>query len=189
MLGEFSTGGGPSDIVFSAGGKLAWISNEGAGTVSLIDGESRHKIRDIPVGRAPQGMAMTHAGDRLLVTNSASNSVSLVDTRSFQELSQIPVCDEPVGVVTSLHTGVELAYVACSASGSVDVIDVDQLKGIQRIAVGKNPFGIAVHPNGGRVYVCVGGSNRLVVLEAGRPSRVLRYIKLDGSPLQVRMLF
>lgn len=185
VLGEFSTGGGPSDIVFSAGGKLAWISNGGAGTVSLIDGESHHKIRNIPVGRAPQGMAMTHAGDRLLVTNSASNSVSLVDTRSFRELSQIPVCDEPVDVVTSLHTGVELAYVACSASGSVDVIDVDQLKEIQRIAVGKTPFGIAVHPNGGRVYVCVGGSNRLVVLEAGRPSRVLRYIKLDGSPLQV----
>jgi YVTN family beta-propeller protein len=185
VVGEFSTGSAPSDIVFSAGDKLAWVSNEGSGTVSLIDGESRNKIRDVPVGRAPRGMAMTHAGDRLVVTNSASDSVSIVDTRSFRELAQIPVCDEPVDVGMSRHGGVELAYVACSASGSVDVIDVDRFEEIQRIAVGKKPFGIAVHPNGDRVYVCVSGFNRLVVIEAGRPSRVLRHIKLDGSPLQV----
>jgi len=90
-----------------------------------------------------------------------------------------------VDVVTSRYAGAELAYVACSAGGAVDVINVDRLEKIQRIAVGQSPFGIAVHPNGDRVYVCVGGSNRLVVLEAGRPSRVLRYIKLDGDPMQL----
>lgn len=185
VLGEFSTGGRPSDIVFSARGKLAWISNEDAGTVSLVDADLRHKIRDVPVGRAPQGMAITHADDRLLVTNSHSNTISVVDVKSFQELSEIPVCDEPVDVVTSLHGSMELAYVTCFAGGSVDVIDVDRLEKIQRIAVGKEPFGIAVHPKGGHVYVCVGGSRRLVVLEAGRPSRVLRNIKLDGGPVQI----
>jgi YVTN family beta-propeller protein len=182
---EFSTGAGPSDITFSTGGKSAWISNEGAGTVSLIDAKSRQKIRDVPVGSAPQGMAMTNGGDRLLVANFASDTLSVLDTRSFRELAQIPVCAGPVDVVTSVHAGVELAYVACFTSGAVGVIDIDRVTEIQRIAVGKNPFGVAVHPNGGRVYVCVGGSDRLVVLETGRPSRVLRRIQLTGSPLQV----
>ena len=128
---------------------------------------------------------MTNGGDRLLIANFASDTLSVLDTRSFRELAQIPVCAGPVDVVTSVHAGVELAYVACFTGGMVAVIDIDRVTEIQRIAVGKNPFGMAVHPNGGRVYVCVGGSDRLVVLETGQPSRVLRRIKLTGSPLQV----
>jgi YVTN family beta-propeller protein len=185
LLGEFSAGAGPSDIAFSAGGKLAWVSNEDGGTVSLADATSRQKIRDIPVGRAPQGVAITRAGDRLLVANFASDTVSVVHTSSSRELAQIPVCGGPVDVVTTQDSGVELAYVSCFAAGFVDVIDVDRLREIQRVPVGKEPFGIAVHPNGRRVYVCVGGSDRLVALETGRPSRVLRRIKLDGGPLQI----
>jgi DNA-binding beta-propeller fold protein YncE len=56
---------------------------------------------------------------------------------------------------------------------------------VQRIAVGEKPFGIAAHPRGGRVYVCVGGGQRIAVVEAGRPSRVVRRIQLDGNPLQI----
>jgi YVTN family beta-propeller protein len=185
LLGEFSADAGPSDIAFSEGGKLAWVSNEDGNTVSLVDATSRQKIRDIPVGRRPQGMTITPAGDRLLVANFASATVSVVDTSGSRELTQIPVCAGPADVVTTHDSGVELAYVSCFADGSVSVIDVDRLREIQRVPVGKEPFGIAVHPNGRRVYVCVGGSDRLVALETGRPSRVLRRIKLDGDPLQI----
>jgi YVTN family beta-propeller protein len=185
VLGELATGTGPSDIVFTDRGRRAWVSNELSGTVSLLDAERRQKIRDISVGHVPQGMALTSKADRLLVANFQSNTISVLDTASAQELGQIPVCQGPVDVTTSRRGGHELAYVTCFGSGSVGVVDIDQRAEIQRIDVGEKPFGIAAHPNGERVYVCVGGSNRIVVIETGKPSRILRRMKMDGDPLQI----
>lgn len=178
------TGTGPSDIAFTAHGTRAWVTNEGAGTVSLIDAQLRRKLTDVTVGLVPQGMALTRSQDRLLVANFRSNTVSILDTASARQLVQIPVCEGPVDVVLAGRGNRELGYVSCFTAGSVAVVDIATHREIQRIAVGEKPFGIAAHPDGGRVYVCVGGANRLVVLETGEPSRILRRIRMDGNPLQ-----
>jgi YVTN family beta-propeller protein len=185
VLAEIPTGAGPSDIVFTGNGKKAWVSNETAGTVSLIDAEHHRKLQDITVGKTPQGMALTSNKDRLLVANFTSNTVSVIDTATARELAQIPVCQGPVDIATSKQGGSELGYVSCFKAGAVAVIDVDQRKEIQRIPVGNKPFGIAAHPDGSRIYVCVGGSNQLVILQSGKPSRIWRRMKLDGNPLRI----
>jgi YVTN family beta-propeller protein len=181
---------GPSDIVFSNNGGRAWVSNETAGTVSLLDAERRHKIRDISVGRVPQGMALTGHKDQLLVTNFGSNTVSVIDTVSAREVGRIAVCQGPIDVATSFQHGLgqdgpELGYVSCFKDGSVAILDINRRQEIQRIAVGHQPFGVAAHPDGGRIYVCVGGSNQLLVLQAGTPSRIIRCMRLNGNPLRL----
>ena len=185
VLAEIPTGAGPSDIVFTGNGKKAWVSNETADTVSLIDAEHHRKLSDIPVGKIPQGMALTSNKDRLLVANFTSNTVSVIDTDTARELAQIPVCQGPVDVATSNQGGSELGYVSCFKAGAVAVVDVDQHKEIQRIPVGSKPFGIAAHPDGTRIYVCVGGSNQLIIIQPGKPSRIWRSMKLDGNPLRI----
>lgn len=188
VLSEIATGSGPSDIAFARDGSRAWVGNEGSRNVSLINAENRQKIGDIPVGEVPQGMALTRNGGGLLVANFGSNTVSVLDTANSRELGQIPVCRGPVDVATSRSEGLELGYVSCFQDGSVGVVDIDRRQEIQRISVGEKPFGIAAHPNGGRVYVCVGGSNRVVVLETGRPSRILRRMMTEGNPLQIAVV-
>ncbi len=130
-------------------------------------------------------MALTSKKDRLLVSNFTSNTVSVIDTINARELAQIPVCQGPVDVAASAQGGSELGYVSCFKGGAVAVIDVDRRQEIQRIPVGDKPFGIAAHPDGSRIYVCVGGSNQLLVIQAGKPSRILRRMKLDGDPLRI----
>jgi YVTN family beta-propeller protein len=185
ILSEIPTGVGPSDIVFTERGKKAWVSNETSGNVSLIDAENHRKIRDIPVGKVPQGMALTSKQDRLMVSNFSSNTVSIIDTATAREVAQIPVCQGPVDVAASRQSGSELGYVSCFKGGSVAVIDIDRRQEIQRIPVGDKPFGIAAHPDGSRIYVCAGGSNQLLVIQAGKSSRIIRRMKLDGNPLRI----
>jgi YVTN family beta-propeller protein len=184
ILGEIATGVGPSDIVFSDDAEKAWVTNETSGTVSFIDAERHTKLRDITVGTTPQGMALTAKKDRLLVANFGSNTVSIVDAALGQELAQIPVCQGPVEVTTATNGGSELGYVSCFKSGEVLVFDVDQRREVERIPVGDQPFGIATHPNGHRVYVCVGKANDLVVLRVSDKTRILRRIHLGGNPLR-----
>lgn len=184
ILGEIQTGVGPSDIVFTNNGRKSWVSNETSGTVSLIDADHRTNLQDVTVGKTPQGIALTAKQDRLLVANFGSNTVSIIDTAAAHEPAQVPVCQGPVEVTTVLNGTSELAYVSCFKSGEVAVVDVEQRKEIERIFVGDQPFGLATHPAGGRVYVCVGRANDLVVLQVGAKTRILRRIKLGGNPLR-----
>jgi YVTN family beta-propeller protein len=183
VLGEIATGAGPADIVFTDRGTKAWVSNETSGTVSLLDARQRRKIRDIQVGKVPQGMALTSKGDRLLVTNFGSDTVSVIDVATGREIAQVPVCQGPADVATSVRDRMELAYVSCFIGGAVATLDIDGQRQMQQLAVGDKPLGIVVHPDGGRIYVAAGGSNSLIIIQAGRPNRILRRMKIDGNPL------
>ncbi|MFL6414842.1 MAG: glycosyltransferase 87 family protein [Bryobacteraceae bacterium] len=186
-LAEISTGKGSSDIVFTDGQTRAWISNEGNGTISVLDTNSRTKILDIRVGQVPQGMALTGDGKVLLVANFGSNTISLLDTANLRQLTQIPVCRGPVDVTVASYKGSELGYASCYSAGSVGVIDLEKRRAIQEIPVGEKPFGITARARENHVYVCVGGSNRLLILDANRPSRIIRRITIPGTPLQLAL--
>jgi len=184
FLTEVATGKGPSDILFTEEGKRAWTSNEGGGTISVLDGDSRAKTADIQVGQVPQGIALTTDGKYLLVANFGSNTVSLVDTAHQREAAQIAVCRGPVDVTaSSADSGI--AFVSCYSGGLVGVVDVHRGRQIQEIVVGDKPFGIAASSSDRRIFVCVGGSNRLVILDGKIPSRIVRRIVVPGTPLQL----
>jgi len=188
ILGEIHTGLGPADIVFDERGRLAWVSNETSGNVSLIDAAARRKLLDIAVGEVPQGMTLSPDGRWLLVANYRSNSVSLIDTVERREVAQIPVGQGPVDVAGSPENNRWFAYVSCFNEGAVSVVDVANRTETQRIPVGNKPFGIAAHPTNRLIYVCVGDSDRVVVLEGGGRGRILRYIPLQGNPLQIAVV-
>lgn len=55
-LAEIPTGDGAHAIVFSADGTRAYVSNQFADTVSVIDVESRTVLTEIAVGKKPNGL-------------------------------------------------------------------------------------------------------------------------------------
>lgn len=55
-LGELATGTGAHAIAFSGDGKTAYVSNQLAGTVSVIDITARSVTKSIAVGSKPNGM-------------------------------------------------------------------------------------------------------------------------------------
>jgi len=56
--GEVATGAGSHGIVFSRDGKTAYVSNQSAGTVSVIDVEGRSVKKTVTVGDKPNGMVV-----------------------------------------------------------------------------------------------------------------------------------
>lgn len=55
-LGELATGGGPHGIAFSADGTTGYISNQNAGSVSVVDIPTRSVTKTIVVGAKPNGI-------------------------------------------------------------------------------------------------------------------------------------
>lgn len=55
---EIVTGAGAHAIAFSKDGQTAFVTNQGAGTVSVIDAASGSKRQDLKVGAKPNGLAI-----------------------------------------------------------------------------------------------------------------------------------
>ena len=58
--GEFVTGADAHAIVFNTAGTTAYVTNQGANTVSVINTSSHTKIKDIAVGKKPNGIVLKY---------------------------------------------------------------------------------------------------------------------------------
>ena len=58
--GEFATGADVHAIAFNAAGTIAYVTNQGANTVSVINAGTHIKLKDIPVGKKPNGIVLKY---------------------------------------------------------------------------------------------------------------------------------
>src|SRR5438270_563861 len=81
----------------------AYITNSGAGTVSVIDTTTNTVIGSaIPVGSTPVGVAITPDGSKVYVTNLNDKTVSVIATATDTVIgSPIPVGNQPFGAAVT----------------------------------------------------------------------------------------
>ena len=122
VTAQIPTGVCPFDVLLSADGQTAYVSNFGgrrasqgdhselsagtpvvvddrslaiSGTISRIDLTARRTTGELSVGLHPSGMGLSPDGGRLFVANANSDSVSVVDTVSFRVRETISVRPDP----------------------------------------------------------------------------------------------
>ncbi len=59
-IGSITTGSGAHAIVFTSDGTKAYITNQGASNVSVINVNNHSKTIDIPVGTKPNGLLIRY---------------------------------------------------------------------------------------------------------------------------------
>jgi len=153
---------GSAVLTGDAEAALAYITNSGDDTVSVIDTTNNTVVNTIPVGRKPFGVAVTPDDSKVYIANSGDNTVSVIDTATNTVTgSPIAVGTDPVGVAVTPDS--KTVYVTNQGDGTVSVINTatDTVIG-SAIDVGCTmcgrkttnlPSGIAVTPDGSKVYV------------------------------------
>ncbi len=68
----------PLGVTISPNGTLAYVSNHGSNTVSVINTATNTVTATIPVGLQPQGIAFTPNGAFAYIANENSNAVSVI---------------------------------------------------------------------------------------------------------------
>jgi YVTN family beta-propeller protein len=76
------TGRAPHQLVFTADGKQAFVTNGAEGTVSVIDAVSPKKIADVATGTYPIGIAASSLSANLYVIDSADGTISVIDANA-----------------------------------------------------------------------------------------------------------
>jgi YVTN family beta-propeller protein len=140
----------------------AYVSNNAAHTVTVIDTRTGTVVTTIGVGSFPYAVAVDQAGKFLYVTNSGSNTVSVISTTTNAVVATITLTGLSGPMDIALTPNGKTAYVSCGNSNSVAVINT-ATKTFKTIAV-QNPIGLAVTPTGAFVYVVSSGPGKVLVI-------------------------
>jgi YVTN family beta-propeller protein len=105
-VAQIEVGDEPRTVAISPDKQWAYVTNQGSGTVSVINLTTNQKEKDVPVGIEPYGIALTPDGTRGYVANSASNSVSVMEMPSNEVIATIAIPGvQPRGVAITNNNG------------------------------------------------------------------------------------
>jgi YVTN family beta-propeller protein len=143
----------------------AYVSNEGAGTVSVIDTDSGRVVATLAVGKRPRGLKLSRDGSRLYVAVSGvprcvggdmdcdplkhdllADGIAVVDTRALKLLKTLSAGSDPAQLDVTPE-GRRL-FVANADTGGASVVDAVTGDRITRIPVGRGAESVCLSPDG-----------------------------------------
>ena len=148
IVRALSTGGHGSHIVaVTRDGRLAFSSNMGSATVSILTPqEDDSHPRLLKVGERPEGSAFDAEEQRLLVCNRESAEISVINVARQTVIGRIAT---PAGAVRIVRRGDASFAVACYHDQSVIVVDADCHSVTKRIPLAGKPVSIGIDPRSG----------------------------------------
>ena len=88
----------PHSVVLDSDNKRAYVSNEWADNVSVVDLAKNEVVDTLITGNGPAGMTLSADGSYLYVVNSYSSDISVVDLGSGEEKKRFAAGNNPTGI-------------------------------------------------------------------------------------------
>jgi YVTN family beta-propeller protein len=165
ITANVNTGAHSEDVDILPDGGLAYVTNSGSNTVSVIDMNMAVIQQNIAVGETPLKIDINPAGTLAYVTNFHSHTVSVIDLSTNTVIHTIPVGVNPYGVVVTPDGS--RVYVANYTSKDISIIDVDPNSGgfdmvVASVGTESQNRDIEIAPDGGLALVA--GSGGVLIL-------------------------
>ena len=163
VIATVSVGKDPWGIAVDPKTDMAYVSNRGSNTVSVINGHTDKVVATVGVGLQPVGVGVVPATDTIYVANGgngkAPGSVSVIDGHTNKAVGSVNVGYNPFGV--GVNTASNTVYVgnqggagpSTNFAGTVTVIR--GTNGIATVNIGGSPSGIAVDSSTNNVYTAI----------------------------------
>ena len=129
-----------------AGEREAFVTNQLANTIGVVDLAAMKQIVAIAVTGAPAGLAMSPSGDFAYVTAPDGKELIAIDAGKRAIAWRLSVGEGPLGIAVNPQTGI--VYVANWYGDEIVAVDADKRAIVSRVKVGRAPSGLAVTPDG-----------------------------------------
>jgi DNA-binding beta-propeller fold protein YncE len=166
ILKTLPTGQGPHEVVVSADGSIAVVTDYGAqsggNTLTVIDVPGLAVARTIDLGshRRPHGIDFMPGDELVAVTTEQSRHVLLVDVASGEIVAELPT-EGDVSHMLAIPGSADLIYTSDIRDATVTELEVVRGASVRKFDVPVTPEAIGVTPDGSEVWV---GSNELGVV-------------------------
>jgi YVTN family beta-propeller protein len=154
-----------------------YITNIASNSISVIDGTTNTKIKDITVGESPIDIGINDVDNIVYVVNQGSNSVSVIDGTTNTKVKDILVGTFPIAIATLIYP--DKLYVVNQGSNNVSVIDGTTNTKVKDILVGDGPIDIAISKE---VYVVNQRSDSVSVISIENNTKTREDISVGDNP-------
>jgi len=180
--------------------ELVYVTNEDAGTISVVSTTTQKVIGEIPVGTRPRGVEVTRDGGLVYVALSGSpkcpptmpdeecaklgadktkDGIAVVDARRRAVLRVLPGGSDPEEFDVDAAGG--RLFASNEDAGELAIVDLETGDVLSRVAVGGEPEGVRLSPDRATVYVTSESDHAVTVVDA-KSGRVLHSIEVGWRP-------
>jgi len=168
---RIKSGNDPESFDVSPDGKTAYVSNEDAGELTVLDLVGGKIVRRVKVGEEPEGVTVRPDGQVVYVTSEGNGEVIAVNTKTYAVAGRMKTGDRPRGIAFTADGAI--ALVTCENDATVYVLDAKLHKVLGSIAVPKpagaptvaRPMGIVMSPDSKTAYVTLGRAKAIAVID------------------------
>jgi YVTN family beta-propeller protein len=183
---------------------VLYVTNERAGTLTMIDADRLEPIGSIALGKRPRGIAVNGSGTRLYVALSGSpiagpgvdekslpppdkgaDGIGEVDTASNKLLRILRAGSDPEGLALS-PDGTH-AFIANEDTAQLSVVQIADGTVSESFKVGAEPEGVTVTPDGKQVWVTSEDAGAVYVVDLAS-RQVVKSIEVGARPRSVAFL-
>ncbi len=191
--GKVAVGDGPHEVVLSADGKTAYVSNYGAQTagssISVIDIATAKELRRVDVSPLMRPHGLHIIGTKLYFSAETNRAIARYDT-ALNKIDWIMGTGQNGSHMVVVSPDQKKLYTANIGSDSVTVFNFTQTappgpSQIVQIAVGKQPEAIDLSPDGKEVWVGLNVEGMAEVVDLASAKSVAK-IDIKGRPYRVR---
>jgi YVTN family beta-propeller protein len=160
----------------------AYATNEGAGTVSVIDMETDTVLSTIETGGKPRGLAVCKGSPKIYVSEQNAEELWQIDPVSGKIEKRAKLGESPEAVYCSPKG--DLLGVANEGNNSISFVSVKTMKVLFSIPVnGKNPEHGVFSPDGRWIFWTFKNANK-----SGRSKSVCVRVALPSPPMAAKRL-
>jgi len=150
------------DVKTTSDGALAFVSNTGRSSVTVMDLDDKEPVADIEVGYNPEGLAVSAADATLYVANTDADTISVIDVDSLTVIDtwslygDTPAAEGASPVALAADAAGERLYVVCSGANEIAVLDADDGSVLGRIPTGWYATNLRLDEAHGMLYYTSG---------------------------------
>jgi PQQ-dependent catabolism-associated beta-propeller protein len=165
VVARYPAGTDPECVAVSPDGQRLYLSNEDAGTASIVDVRTGRQRATLVVGTEPEGVTASPDGKWVYVTAETSNVLSVIDAKKEKTVANIFVDPRPRAVIFT-RDGAR-AWATAEIGGTVMQIDVNRQRILRRIQLpaGNKPVSLVLSPDETTLYVATGRGNGVAIID------------------------
>jgi YVTN family beta-propeller protein len=179
QVARIDTGRGSHDLAFSGDSRFVFVTNEAAGTVSVIDVATLSRLRDVETGGRPVSIAWSSQAQAAYVS-SADGTLAAVDGKSPRPLARIQ--GEPGLGRIRFAPGGRLAFVVNPDRDTVHIVDAASNRIVQTADLEDQPDQVTFSDE--LAYVRHRGSATVLMIPlktVGEPGKPVPVVDFPGG--------
>jgi YVTN family beta-propeller protein len=192
VLATVPTGSDPHEVVLTADGTTAIVSNYGAQTpgssFSIIDIATRKETKRVDLLPLMRPHGLVEVGGKIYFTAEVNRTIGRFDLAT-NKVDWLMGTGQDASHMLALNADQKKIYTTNVASDSVTAFELTNIppaqSKISQIAVGKQPEAIDISPNGKEVWVGLNVDAAIDVIDTAS-KKVVESIKLGERPYRVR---